>query len=125
MISYQDYLLIVGRLSRLPMARIQLGSREILIEKSFRGWKLSTQIFEAEGAIPEHVKECVWGAALLKWREKISLTLDPLTDSVHLIQEVEPSQYLTFRSQISQFLTLADEWEEIVAGFATDQANNL
>ena len=119
MMDYQDYILLIGRLSRHSIARLTVGAREIVIEKSLTHWKLSTQIFQCDGSVPSHVEECVWSAALLKWKEKILLTLDPLTSSVHLLQEVDPSHFPAFKSQISQFLSLADEWQDIVAGFAT------
>lgn len=122
MFYYQDYILLVSQLSRHSMARLKVGPREILIEKTLTSWRLSTQIFQGECSVPAHVEECVWAAALLKWKEKIALTLDPLTSSVHLIQEVDPSHYPVFKARINQFLSLADEWQDIVAGFAA-QAN--
>jgi len=116
MVNYQDYLLVLSQLSRHAIARLKIGPREIVIEKSGMKWKLSTQIFDGEGALPSHVEECVSGASFLKWKEKIFLVSDPLTATVHLIQEVDPLR--DFQLNMAQFLSLADEWQEIVAGFA-------
>ncbi len=105
MFSYQDYLSVLCQLSHHPMARVKAGNREVLIEKMGMRWKLSTSIFQAEQEIPSHVEACVSAATLLKWQEKITLTIDTLSASVHLSQEVDPSLYDAFRSQLLTHLT--------------------
>lgn len=116
MVNYQDYLFVLSQLSRHAVAHLKIGLREIVIEKSGTKWKLSTQIFDGEGSIPPHIEECVSGVSFLKWKEKIFLALDSLTATVHLIQEIDPLR--DFQLNIAQFLSLANEWQEIVVGFA-------
>lgn len=118
MFNYQDYLSILCQLAHHPMARFKAGPWEVLVEKAEGQWRLSTPVFQAEEEIPSHVEACVSAAALLKWQEKISLTLDPLSASVHISQEVAPALYEAFRVHVRDFLSLAEEWHEIIADFA-------
>ncbi len=113
---YHDYLKVMAQLTESNRASILVEGREIWIEKG--DWCIVTKIFNGDGAIPPAVKECVSASKLLRWPDRVQLKIEG--GSVFLVQEVHPlSHFQTFKAYITQFLSLAQEWQEIVEDFSS------
>lgn len=115
-IMYHSYLNVMSQFSEHNRAVITVKDREICIEKD--GWRMTTKIFNGSGPLPASIKECVSAAKLLRWPEKIELKIEG--GSVYLIQEILPiSHFQSFKSYLTHFLALAQEWQEIVEEFSS------
>lgn len=124
--SYDAYLMTLSQLSGKSKARVVVQGSVIFIETqpNRKKWKMSTKIFE-EGSFPKAMKECISSSGMLKWQERGAyLKLDPCTNSLYLINEIESAtKYVPFKYLVNDFAEVANEWKEILDDFAERDHN--
>jgi hypothetical protein len=129
--SYYDaFLTILTQLAGKKRARVVVQGSVIFIEsaggKKDR-WAVSTRVFSGEGYLPRSVKECVSSSGLLKWQERGAyLHLDPAEQAIYLVHEIDSSpKYVPFKYMMNDFVTVANEWREILEDFASRDHTSL
>jgi hypothetical protein len=118
--SYNTYLLVLSQLSTRKKAQCVVQDSVIFIESNPQDsrWNLATKLLDSDQAnIPSYLKESLSKKGLLRWQERGAyLKLDPESNHVYLIQEINSSKkYIPFRSVMNDFAGLAKEWKEILS----------
>ena len=120
--SYDAFLAVMNQLAGQRKARCVVQGSVIFIESkpTQKKWSLATRVFSGDGFLPQSVKECVSSSGTLHWQEKgASLRIDPSSDSVFLVQEIDQAgKYVPFRYLMRDFADVANEWREILEDFA-------
>jgi len=125
--SYDAFLMTLSQLAGKNKARVVVQGSVIFIETqpNRKKWKMSTKIFNKDGPLPGGMKECVSSSGMLKWQERGAyLKLDPCTNSLYLIHEIESAtKYVPFKYLVNDFAQVANEWKEILDDFAERDHN--
>ena len=117
--SYNTYLLVLSQLSSRKKAECVVQGSVIFVEskQSDKDWNLSTKIFDADTAkIPSFLQQSLTSRGLLRWQERGAfLKLDPETNSVYLVQQIQSSRkYVPFKYLMNDFAGVAREWKDIL-----------
>lgn len=117
--SYNTYLLVLSQLSSRKKAECVVQGSVIFVESKEVGkdWNLSTKIFDADTAkIPSFLQQSLTSRGLLRWQERGAfLKLDPETNSVYLVQQIQSSRkYVPFKYLMNDFAGVAREWKDIL-----------
>lgn len=120
--SHDAFLEIITQLAGRRKARVVIQGSVIFIETESKSskWSLSTQLFASEGYLPPSIKEWMSNSGLMKWQERGAyLQLDPVDQSVHLVHEIHScAKYVPFKYMMNDFVSVANEWREILEEFA-------
>ncbi len=114
--AYDIFLQIISQLSGQKRARCVVQDQIIFIDQPHKNrWVLSTKVFHGEGYLPPSIRGCVSSSGILRWQERgASLRLDPHSQSIFLIHEIDATRrYTHFRFVMKDFLSLAEEWRII------------
>lgn len=119
---YDAFLAVISQLSGQKKARVVIQGSVIFIETTSKkkNWSLSTRVFSADGYLPRNVKDCLSASGLMRWQERGAyLHLDPIEKAVYLVHEVHSSpKYVPFKYMMNDFVSVANEWREILEDFA-------
>ena len=121
--SYNAFLIAMSQMASKKKARVVVNDHLIFIEALNRKnrWKMFTKVFHSSGYIPPSVQDCLASAEFLRWQyQGAYLKLDPLTQSLYLVKEIEMpvGKYIPFRHHLNEFIVAADEWKETLECFA-------
>jgi hypothetical protein len=120
--SYDSFLLVMSQLSGDRKARVVIQDNIIFFEKTKKNhWTLFTKVYSGDGFLPNSVRSCVSSSGVLRWQHGGAyLKLDLHSHSVCLFEEIEieEGKYIPFKHHLSNFSTIATEWQEILQEFA-------
>src|SRR5690242_18359013 len=106
--TYNVFLQITNQLCNKDKASIILNDALIFFKKNKKNrWTLSTKVSVSNDS------HCLSSLNLLRWQSKGPyLQLDPCTQSVFLIEEVEMQEgkYIPFRNSLNKFAEIAADW---------------
>lgn len=109
---YNAFLQITNQFSTKNKASAIIDDALIFFKKNKKNqWILSTKVSTS------NFSYCLSSLGLLRWQSKGPyLELDPLTQSIFLIEEIEMQEgkYIPFRHNLNNFSKIAAEWREIL-----------
>lgn len=119
---YDAFLAVLTQLAGQKKARVVVQGSVIFIETAGKKnhWSVSTKVFSKDGFIPPNVRDCVSSSGLMRWQERGAyLHLDPLEQAIYLVHEIHSSpKYVPFKYLMNDFVSVANEWREILEDFA-------
>jgi hypothetical protein len=126
---YKDFLYIKSQLVNKKTAQIVIDDQAISFvasSKKRNRLKITTTVFSGDGSLPKSVRSCVSSSGKLRWQQGgAHIQLDPETQSVLLIEEVEieENKYLPFKEALNDFTLAAKEWQEILQNIAEQNSS--
>ncbi|MBS0620340.1 MAG: hypothetical protein JSS61_02650 [Verrucomicrobia bacterium] len=116
--SYDAFLLVMGQLTGSRKARVLIDERYLIFETNLKRdrWTISTTVFSGEAEIPPAVLSCISSRGTFRWEDSgCTLKMDPDTHSIQLLLDVpfQMGKYLPFRSHVTQFLSIANQWRSM------------
>jgi hypothetical protein len=126
--SYESFLMVTSQLAGSRKARAVIDGEVVFFDASEKKnrWTLYTKVFCGDGYLPKDVRACVSSSGVLRWQQMGAyLKLDPLTHSVYLFQDVEMEEgkYIPFKHNVDHFCMVANEWRDILKGFADNDCS--
>jgi len=121
---HQAYLLFLSQLRGKHSSHIHLHDRCVQVEylEKKKLWLFSAPVYEGEKAFPQEVEACLskTGSAS-RALQGVFLKLAPNSSAIVLQKEFswEIGKYIPFKQSIEEFISLADEWQEVFCQLAT------